>query len=380
VEVAEHLRWTQDGLTVTGPWTLNIAEADGSRLDLILGGSVAVNGAFNVRAGGRLYWQIQEDLTLSSYAEVVASGEVLDIRASGVKAEGGLSIDAGAVSVSTYVSYSNQQGQNRFGGPLSFSAPNAAETTFSLQGAGFSAGAALEYKNDWGSRPGVPRAAAVGGGTIDIQDVTMETGSAGILVSGISGAIENPITIKNCTVTSDGGIGIYNASGAVDIRQVTLTGGGVLLAEVSGAVSLQDTIVDGTTAYGGIYAIRSGNVAVTGGSISAASPGAAIYAIQSRVEVSGAELTGRIVPTVEGLIGLTDNTFSGGQVEDANQDGGLLNDPVADNDGIGAGAVQSRIDFDGNGCADYCGDPAQSCNIRDPETDECGMDGIAPPG
>lgn len=111
----------------------------------------------------------------------------------------------------------------------------------------------------------------------------MDERSGRILVSGISGAVANPITIENCTVASDGGIGIYHASGAVDIRQVPLTGGGELLTEVSGAVSLQDTAIDGSTAYGGVYAIRSDTVSVTGGSISASSPGAAMYAIQSRV-------------------------------------------------------------------------------------------------
>ncbi|HOS92390.1 MAG TPA: hypothetical protein PLQ54_03695 [Armatimonadota bacterium] len=71
--------------------------------------------------------------------------------------------------------------------------------------------------------------------------------------------------------------------------------------------------------------------------------------------------------------GLTANEFTPAPPID-DEGGGLLRDPVADNEGLLPDNVRACINFDGNGCADY--PPPR--NHRDSEG-QCGQEGVPPP-
>ena len=92
-------------------------------------------------------------------------------------------------------------------------------------------------------------------------------------------------------------------------------------------------------------------------------------------------ITGGVVPALQGYVKLTNNTFANGIVFDLKKNGRLLNDPVADNNGIDPDehVVGSYIDWndDDHNCPDYPTD----CDEWDEDLEECGCgyDGIHPP-
>ena len=135
--------------------------------------------------------------------------------------------------------------------------------------------------------------------------------------------------------------------------------------------------------YGGKMLVNAGSIITAGPYIcnaiglgpSAGGANAVLYADQVN------PITGGVVPSLQGYVKLTNNTFTNAIVFDLLKNGRLLNDPVSDNSGLDPDehVVGSLIDWndDDHNCPDYPTD----CDEWDEDLQECGCgeDGIDPP-
>jgi hypothetical protein len=92
-------------------------------------------------------------------------------------------------------------------------------------------------------------------------------------------------------------------------------------------------------------------------------------------------ITGNVIPSPQGYVKLTNNTFSNALVVDLRKQARLLNDPISDNSGLDpdGDVLGSLIDWndDPHNCPDY---PTR-CDEWDEDQGQCGCgdDGIDPP-
>ncbi len=218
-------------------------------------------------------------------------------------------------------------------------------------------------------------------GSVTLTDVTW------------SGAASDHIDISNldAAVTITGGsfshagspavtLGLTEIGGAITITGVQLDGAGIGLvdctgaAQISGAqiavtsaaayglslggsaqVTVQDCTLSGASGGVGVLQVgdMAGSVTVTGSTLDGAQAAACAALGGSTVTLDDNTLiTGSIFIT-DSQVHLAGNTFSAAMIMDDLVTPALLNDPVADNDGLLPDQVFTHMDWDGNGCCDY---------------------------
>jgi hypothetical protein len=201
----------------------------------------------------------------------------------------------------------------------------------------------------------------------------------GIVVS----EVDAPVTIRNCVLTK-GGIGmdgdIEGEGRTGSINKPYVVGPSVTVqAPVGVGLSAQDlknvTVTNCT--INGTVSVSSGRMTMTGSTINTAqaitvdkgpdgTPGV--------LHASGNTISGVALVGTKGFAALGGNTWSGfASVADANPGGGLMNDPVGG--GLSPERVGSKVDFNGNGCADYPVTPDKNPNTGDCENGP----GVPPP-
>lgn len=386
--ILDHTIWTQDGITVSDKFSL--VSSVGSMVDLTLKGQARFDNLFWIEAGGDIKLDLGGGTTLSGFGHVGVAGDFAHISAARIRAKGGVSLDFTNVSVSVFVSFGGAGGEkSEFSGILDFVGSNSASNLFEVQNASFMVGARIIfYLPEIGPFKPLPVTGSNPMTVLNAQNSTegiiiRNVDSQGtpwfapaIVIGDINTSI--PITIENCELKSDGGIQILNVNSPITIRNNDMEGTGINLGHVTGPVNIIGNTLNVTKSPGVIAAAMGQDVIVNNNTINASGYAApALHAgFDATIRASENEISGRVqVGGPDALMALTGNTFSGSEVEDGNPAGGLLNDPVEDNDGLTPYDVTSLIDWDGNGCADYPPDR----NEKD-EDGNCGMDGIPPPG
>jgi hypothetical protein len=184
--------------------------------------------------------------------------------------------------------------------------------------------------------------------------------------------IDRQYTVSNNTITqnSTGGSCLHSHA----IRNISVSNN-TMTAPGAGS--------HGITLNGGKMLVNAGSIITAGPYIcnaiglgpSAGGANAVLYADQVN------PITGGVVPSLQGYVKLTNNTFTNAIVFDLLKNGRLLNDPVSDNSGLDPDehVVGSLIDWndDDHNCPDYPTD----CDEWDEDLQECGCgeDGIDPP-
>ena len=255
----------------------------------------------------------------------------------------------------------------------------------------------LIFKNliikDSNGRPGL----YIDGVTVPviIQDSTIDAS----LWSVVCSDIDADVTIKD---NSDlkGGIflnGDPGETGTMISRQYTvnnntiiqnMAGGSCLSSHAIRNIAVNNNTMTAAAGAHGIL-LSGGKMTVNAGSINTMGPyiSSAIGIGPSHGGANGilyadnvSPISGGIIPSEQGYIKLTDNSFSNAIVFDT-EAGRLLNDPVADNSGLNPNEhiKGSLIDWndDDHNCPDY---PTE-CDVWDDDNKECGckQDGIDPP-
>lgn len=278
---------------------------------------------------------------------------------------------------------------------------------------------------DAGDNPSLAAGSAIGVPEAEDAELIFDnltitsTDEPGIYIEGIG----VPVTIQNSTI--DGGIwaidcvnvdadvtianntnltgGIrfdgdpYLAGNMID-RQYTVSGntitqnypgGGCLSSHaIRNITASNNTMTAGTGAHG--ILLNGGKMLVDGGSIVTSGP-VGSTAIGLGASAGGANavlyadnvnpITGLILPSLQGYVKLTNNTFSNALVVDLGEQPRLLNDPVSDNTGLDpdGDVLGSLIDWndDDHNCPDY---PTR-CDEWDEDLNQCGCGhyGIDPP-
>jgi hypothetical protein len=266
-----------------------------------------------------------------------------------------------------------------------------------------------------GSAIGVPEDAEL---IFDNLTIT-STDQPGLYIEGVG----VPVTIKNSTINGGiwaidcvdidaevtiennsnltGGIRLdgdpYLAGNMID-RQYTVSGntitqnypGGSCLGAhaIRNITASNNTMTAGTGAHG--ILLNGGKMLVDGGSIVTSGP-VGSSAIGLGASAGGANavlyadnvnpIAGGIIPSLQGYVKLTNNTFSDALVVDLGEQARLLNDPVSDNSGLDPDedVLGSHIDWndDEHNCPDY---PTR-CDEWDEDLNQCGCGygGIDPP-
>jgi len=230
-----------------------------------------------------------------------------------------------------------------------------------------------------GPKSGEPRRHARG--AVTISDVSW-TGDEldHVDITGIDG----PVTVTGCHFHQDGApavaLGLTEIGGAITVGQCQFAGAGVGVVDCTGTATLDDLdlFITSTSSYGvslggsaaitvsgctitcpggGVGGIQTGAmdgaVTITGCSVDASQAASALVFGGTNVTCDGNELIAGLVLIADSQVQLSGNTFQGAMVIDDLETPGLLNDPVADNDGLLPGMVMTHMDWDGNGCCDY---------------------------
>ena len=387
--ILENITWTQDGIIVSDKFSL-VSSAD-SMVDLTFKGQTRFDNLFWIETGGDIKLDLGGGTTLSGFAYVSAAGDFGHISATSIRAKVGVSVNFENVSLSIFASFGKAGGEkSEFGGILDFVGSNSASHLFQVQNASFMVGARIIFYLPeivpfkplpvTGSDPMTVLNAQNSTEGIIIRNVNSEGTpwfAPAIVIGDINTSI--PITIEDCELKSDGGIQILNVNSPITIRNNNMEGTGINLGHVTGPVTITGNTLN-VTKSPGVSAVNMGQDVIVNNNNTINASGDAAPALHAgfyaTIRASENEISGRVlVGAPDALMALTGNTFSGAEVEDANPSGGLLNDPVEDNDGLSPYDVESLIDWDGNGCADYPPDR----NEKD-DDGNCGMDGVPPPG
>ncbi|MDZ7860909.1 MAG: hypothetical protein U5O15_09660 [Candidatus Krumholzibacteriota bacterium] len=119
----------------------------------------------------------------------------------------------------------------------------------------------------------------------------------------------------------------------------------------------------------------NGTVTLTGNTLNGTEASQCMVIAKGRVDADNNDVLSGNITVIEGPLHLSGNTISSCYLIDSWPEGGLMNDPVEDNDGLTPYNVITFVDFDDNGCCDY---PPPS-NEKD-ENGDCLCDGVSPPG
>lgn len=362
---------------------LNISTQTGTGLDLNMLGTIDLQGDAVFNLNGRFTWLLNDTTTIAGFVSATAAGNIMDIKTAGANFQSGIVLDAGAVTGTLFVGVGG-------GNPatiqdiIDITVPAAGQ--HQVQFLGTTVMGVINISIPDGSKTAsknkTTREFTAPG--IEIKNLTMtdsSEGHSGILITDVN---QGSIVIEDVTMSGDGGIGLYSNSANTTISKATLNGQGISVTNNPGTVTINSgsSITVTSPGGGGITGIMSGDISFDGGTISAPSndpESYALYAIlNQKITVNGSTISGRMLSAPPGgVIGLTNNTFSGASIEDAHAfgSGGFINDPMDDgNNGMNPDIdIDSLIDWDGNSCADYPPDH----NVKDGDGN-CNVDGISP--
>jgi hypothetical protein len=281
------------------------------------------------------------------------------------------------------------------------------------EGASFSGGKPIyvgDFNRDKWSLPGWRAPAGARSPLHDREEAAINFNGANMTFSGSSHLYifktDAPVTVDGCVISQGGGpvaVNIAECSGAITINDNNFTGAGLGVTDCDGSISITDNTMElGSAGGGGIglggcasatvtgntvncssasgYAFSagemSGTVTLTGNNLNAGQATQCLMIASSRVYADDNPTLSGNINIVEGPVHLSGNTISSCFLLDGWPFGGLMNDPVEDNDGLDPYMVLSFIDFDGNGCCDYpppnnAVDEHGACTV---------CEGVSPPG
>ncbi|MGE4520111.1 MAG: PKD domain-containing protein [Desulfobacteraceae bacterium] len=344
---------------------------ESSFLNLEMESSVSYQGSFIVSAYGDFRGILSNETEFLGYTKFQASGEIMNLKSAGANFKSGLAVNTEYVDVSANVSLGGESfGSIVEGAPFDFNPPGSGSAIFSAENVTFSVGVNIfldsKSEQSTGDENKIPASAA---SSYLFKNCTIK---GGILFREIDGTIE----LKNSSVEGEGGIGFNNVSGSSLINGCSVEGNGILYTMSSNTLTVQQTDVTASGAGMACFATMSGKVLIDQSSLNGSGGACTVYAAgDQKVVVSSSSSSGKFIIAGEGVLSLVNNIFSGAEIIDGNQSGGLVNDPMADgNTGLIPSQISSLVDWDGNGCADYAG---EGSNIKD-GNGECGVDGVMP--
>lgn len=256
-----------------------------------------------------------------------------------------------------------------------------------------------DFKSDF-SASGAPTSKA-DGSSITFTDVTFN-------LDGVSHIdftkVDAPITFEGCNITQNGGavaLNIDQCNGSITIHDNDFTGAGFGMTECPGPLNITEnrlnitapggngiglgtcgttTVTDNTitcaagTGMAFLNGEMTGTTTLTGNAFTASEATLCLFVGTGTTYIDNNSLLDGNITIVQGPLHISGNTISSCFLVDAWPMGGLMNDPVTDNDGLSPDDCITQVDFDGNGCCEY---PPQM-NQVDQYGDCILCDGVSP--